>query len=183
MNLIYLIGMPGSGKSYWGSIWGDKYGYEVVDLDFNIERHAGVRISDIFYGMGEQGFRSIEAAVLLETITAARGQNTVIVTGGGTPVFDGNFKTMQRTGFIVYLEATIPYLVKNLEITPQIHRPLIGEPTPEILEGLLQKRRTFYEQADMTVNAEELSKDTFAEIQKACIDRQLSWAQSRPWQQ
>lgn len=171
MSIIYLIGMPGSGKSYWGKIWGEKYGFEVVDLDFNIERHAGVRISDIFFGMGENGFRSLEAAVLLETISAAREQNTIIVTGGGTPVFDGNLKTMRRTGLIVYFEATVPYLIKNLQNTPQAHRPLIGDASEENLSAMYQKRKGFYEQAHLKVCAEELHRDTFAEIQKACIEQ------------
>lgn len=164
--------MPGSGKSYWGRIWAEKYQYDVVDLDFNIERHAGVRISDIFFGMGEDGFRSIEARVLLDTISAVRNQHTIIVTGGGTPVFDGNLRTMQRTGFIVYLDASIPYLLKNLELAPQTHRPLLGDATFEMLEEMYQKRKVFYEMADLKINAEDITQDTFAEIQMACTNRQ-----------
>ena len=96
MNLIFLVGMPGAGKTHWGRVWSEQHGFDFADLDEHIEAQAGLSIPEIFKGVGEQGFRVLEASVLLDSIAAAKGRDTIIATGGGTPIFDSNMITMLR---------------------------------------------------------------------------------------
>jgi shikimate kinase len=71
MSLVFLIGMPGAGKSYWGRIWAEVSGFEFVDLDERVVARAGTGIPDIFGRIGEQGFRQLESELLQDTIAAA----------------------------------------------------------------------------------------------------------------
>jgi shikimate kinase len=165
--------MPGVGKSYWGRIWARSAGFDIADLDDQIEAQAGVTIPYIFQSMGEEGFRALEASVLLDTISAARGRDTIIATGGGTPVFDRNMEYMLRTGCVVYLSAGIDTLLRQLEGT-ELSRPLLYhlDLNEDTLAAMLEKRRPFYERAHLTIAVETVSTGTFAQILDECTGRQ-----------
>src|SRR5690606_16650552 len=113
--------------------------------------------------MGEEGFRGLEAAVLLDTIAISRDADTVIATGGGTPVFGGNMDTMLRAGCVVYLTSETETLIRQLRRT-DLNRPLLYhlELNAANLSALLAKRREFYERAHVTVAVENIHTDTFA---------------------
>jgi shikimate kinase len=172
MRLIFLIGMPGAGKSYWGRIWARAHDFKYADLDNLVEAAAGVAIPYIFQSIGESGFRTLEAAALLDAIAEARERDMIIATGGGTPAFDSNMDTMLRTGYVVYLNARTETLRRQISASETV-RPLlqgagIGNAA---LEELLQARKPFYERAHLTLAVEELHTGTFAQILEACTDR------------
>ena len=71
----------GTGKSVVARALGRLTGYKIVDLDEEIERGAGMGISEIFSSKGgEPAFRDMETEAL-RRIAGGRGQ--VISTGGG----------------------------------------------------------------------------------------------------
>jgi len=164
--------MPGCGKSYFGRLWGRKFHYHVEDLDRRIEHQTGLLVQDIFSGMGEKGFRTLEADALLESIQVHRDQPVIIVTGGGTPTYDSNMGTMLRSGLVVYLRAESAYLLVNILRNPS-KRPLLKDCTVEKLDTMLEERRSFYERAHMIVDVERSGPDTFAEILKQCTNQPL----------
>src|SRR5437764_15175468 len=87
---IYLIGLPGSGKSSIGkelaALLG-KSGYEFIDLDDEIVKTSGKTIADIFTSDGEEKFREIETNKLLDLSQKHFEQHPlVIAAGGGTPL-------------------------------------------------------------------------------------------------
>jgi shikimate kinase len=57
---IYLIGMPGSGKSTLGKAMARLMHYTFVDLDERIIRQEGMSIPQIFEQKGESYFRQAE---------------------------------------------------------------------------------------------------------------------------
>jgi shikimate kinase len=59
--IVYLVGMPGSGKSTVGREVAGRFGVPFVDLDAEIERRAGSSVADIFATQGEASFRALEA--------------------------------------------------------------------------------------------------------------------------
>ena len=77
---IYLIGMPGTGKTTIGKLLAKKLSYEFVDLDHQIEKDALMFIDEIFEQYGEKFFRELETKALKEVST---GTNKIISTGGG----------------------------------------------------------------------------------------------------
>ena len=76
---IFLIGMPGSGKSTLGRQVARHLGIEFVDLDAEIEKAEAKSISDIFSQQGEDYFRIVESRLLLEW--AASTKAFVMATG------------------------------------------------------------------------------------------------------
>ena len=173
MSLILLIGMPGAGKTHWGRIWSQAYNYHFTDLDEQIEAQAGMSIPAIFQSVGESGFRALEADVLLTGIAAAaRGRNTIMATGGGTPISGSNMETMLKAGCVVYLTATTATLLEHLTATRH-SRPLLSSVDADDLDLLLLHRAPFYERAHYQLAVEKISTGTFAQIQNECTNRPL----------
>ncbi len=54
----------GSGKTYWGKVWAEKYIFPFYDLDEVIEQREQKAILDIFEDKGEDMFRMTEAKSL-----------------------------------------------------------------------------------------------------------------------
>lgn len=59
---VALIGMPSSGKSTVGRALLERLGKKFIDLDEEIVKADGRKISDIFAAEGEDGFRAKESA-------------------------------------------------------------------------------------------------------------------------
>ena len=78
---IFLIGLPGSGKSTLGKDLADALLVEFVDLDAEIEKQENKIVQDIFREKGEDYFRQAESALL--KVWAASSKSFVMSTGGG----------------------------------------------------------------------------------------------------
>lgn len=164
--ILFLVGMPGAGKTYWGKIFAQEYGLQHTDLDESIEEQAGNTIAQIFREDGEEAFREMEATTLRNVTQSVKG-DTIISCGGGTPVFHDNLAYMKAQGCIIYLQASISYLADRLR-KAEILRPLIEDGIVEKLEELFKKRKNIYEQAHHIVDAETLTVGNFAEIIAQC---------------
>ena len=64
-NLVFL-GMMGSGKSSIGFLVSKKLKIEFIDVDNEIEKKVGYKISKIFEDKGEKYFREIEENITLK---------------------------------------------------------------------------------------------------------------------
>ena len=53
--IIYLVGMPGAGKSVVGRELAGRLGVPFIDLDAEIEREAGRTVAEIFERRGRGG--------------------------------------------------------------------------------------------------------------------------------
>ena len=80
-NKIIIGGFMGSGKSSVARKLNNLYGYSFIDLDQEIERKEGKKISDIFVEDGESHFRQIENNLLSDLLD---GESEVVALGGGT---------------------------------------------------------------------------------------------------
>lgn len=152
MNLI-LIGMMGGGKTTIGRKLANRLGYHFLDMDEQIESDQNCSISEIFSHQGEEHFRHLETELLNRLLLA---QNTVIATGGGVVVSEGNFDVMKRIGTIIYIKTSIEDIKLRLKSTLQ--RPLLQTANPEErIHMLLLQRAPLYEQADQIVETKDFS--------------------------
>ncbi|MBO7763299.1 MAG: AAA family ATPase, partial [Clostridia bacterium] len=113
---IFLIGMPGCGKSTVGRALAKKLGRPFFDTDEAIVQHTGMAISDIFREKGEAAFRDIEEKVIGGIALHTRG--AVIATGGGAILREANLHAMRRVGRLYFLDRDIA------KIRPTPDRPL-----------------------------------------------------------
>jgi shikimate kinase len=170
-GIVYLVGMPCAGKSYWGAKLAKAHKFTFIDLDKHIEQKEGKTIEAIFAQDGEEAFRSLEHKYVKETLAASE-PCTIIATGGGTPCFSGNMDLMKQSGTVVYLQAHPYYLYRNLLRSGESRPLLTGDGDAiDLLQDLLNKRKSCYEQAHIILQAKDISLTTFDKIIASCIDR------------
>ncbi len=150
-NRIYLIGLPGSGKSTLGKGLAQKLGWDFLDTDQIIEQQEGLSVSAIFRQKGESVFRTIEAQMLKHCATRL---NVVVATGGGAAAHPGNIELMLDTGLTLWLNPEPSEIAWRLGAHAQ-QRPLFqginASEIPVKLSELLEGRRTFYQKAHLVL--------------------------------
>ena len=83
MQIIYLTGFSGTGKSSVGEALAARLGRPLRDLDDAIVTRAGRPIPDIFATDGETTFRQHETAALRAFAADDAGPAPIVATGGG----------------------------------------------------------------------------------------------------
>ena len=161
---FFLIGFMGSGKTHWGQLWADKYGFNFIDLDAVVEKLEGKKIAAIFEINGEDYFRKIESAALKNLVEV---ENTIIACGGGTPCFYENLNWMNKMGTTIYLSST-PNQILERVLEEQEKRPLLKTMNQgELLffiEQKLKERAIFYNAASLIFPSDGLTENLFGEI-------------------
>lgn len=161
---IFLIGMMGSGKSYWSRVLAKKLKTGGYDLDFLIESHEEKSISEIFAEDGEAYFRKSEGKILR---WFGEKKTFVLATGGGTPCFDDNMDWMNKQGITIWIDEPVSTLVERL-LPEKEHRPLIRSLSePELAQFLtdkLNEREPFYSKAKHRLSGKEINDLSFKKI-------------------
>jgi shikimate kinase len=119
---IFLIGMPGSGKSTLGRQLAEALTMPFIDLDYEIEKMEGSSIKEIFSNRGEEHFRRAESAAL--KLWASSQSNFVLATGGGAPCFHDGINIINAVGLSIFLDVPVKELVKRVEQNKE--RPLLA---------------------------------------------------------
>jgi len=171
MNIIFLIGMPFAGKTYWAKKLSENYGVPYVDMDELIEKAQGKTVSEIFETDGEANFRLLEHQ-LLATIIDSYQRPLIVSCGGGAPVFYDNMELMNKAGCTVFLDAGIATLAGRFEQKEEANeRPLLASVSDiqSELKELFEKRKNIYKQAHYILHAEQISITNFDKIFSLCI--------------
>lgn len=162
---VFLIGLPGSGKSYWAKKIASLNQLNLIDLDAEIEEVAGKPIAGIFQYDSEEGFRKLEHQVLKNQCT--QQENFIMACGGGTPCFHGNLSLMQAHGLVIYLKGQTHTIVSNLKKQSEIEkRPLFQRSETSLsstITSLINSRKAYYEKADHIIAIDRLENDKILE--------------------
>jgi shikimate kinase len=163
---IFLIGMMGSGKSFWTDKLARKLRLPKYDLDSLIQNVEDRSIQQIFDESGEEHFRKMETIVLK---WFADRDEYILATGGGTPCFNDNMQWMNQEGLTIWLDETVQALLKRL-IPEKSHRPLISKLSDKQLERYLaekkEERRSFYSQAQFTLSGNDINEENLLSLIK-----------------
>ncbi|MBU4612085.1 shikimate kinase [Achromobacter sp. GG226] len=146
---IFLVGMPGAGKTTIGRGIARALTRTFLDLDHELEARCGVRIPIIFDLEGEVGFRKRETFALDE---CSQRRGIVLATGGGAVLAAENRAYLRERGLVVYLRANPADLYARTR--HDRNRPLLrtGDPLAT-LEALMAVRDPLYrEVAHLTVD-------------------------------
>src|SRR5580692_9437119 len=144
---IVLVGMMGVGKSSIGRRLAARLGVPFVDADAEIEKAAGMSITDIFARHGEADFRSGEARVIARL-------------PDGGPVMNADTRAaIKAKGVSIWLSAELDVLMRRINKRKN-DRPMLQTADPAAtLRELLVAREPAYAQADLTVHSREVPHD------------------------
>lgn len=150
-NNIALIGMMGSGKSTVAEELSRLLdGYGLVDIDFEIEKSAGRKISEIFLKFGEPHFRMLESEKIRKYTV---GTTQVIALGGGAFESEKNRELIKTNCEVIYLKASAEEIYNRIK--SEVHRPLLRKNfSLERIEEIMGKREKNYQKADFVVMTE-----------------------------
>lgn len=157
---IFLVGLPGSGKTTLGKEVAKKLQLEYIDLDEEIERGEGMPISKIFEEKGEPYFRQVESGILKKV---GQSSSFIMATGGGTPCYFNNMHFMNDEGDTVFLDVSPEEINKRLKKKDLAKRPLFksksDSQTTEYLLKLRIERLTYYRQAKFILSDNSIEVD------------------------
>ena len=146
----------GAGKTTTARRLANQLGWEVVDTDALFEEKFKISVCDFFNKYDEPLYRKLESEVLKSTESL---ENVVISTGGGTACYFDNMEWMNQHGQTVFLRISQKAVVDRL-LHAKRKRPLAkGKSEAELTEFVQQhytSRLPYYEQAQITVKAEDL---------------------------
>ena len=146
---LYLVGLPGAGKSTLGRQLARRLGERFVDCDHELEARTGAPIPTIFEIEGEAAFREREMQTLAEL---ALLDNIVLSTGGGVVLRAENRERLKANGTVLYLHVDPAMLFERVRHAK--HRPLLNGDTRTRLDELYAQRDALYrEVADHVVDA------------------------------
>ncbi|MFC6997016.1 shikimate kinase [Rufibacter roseus] len=164
MGTIFLVGMPGCGKSSVGKVLAERLNYSFLDLDTLLEEQEGSSVAQIFKQKGQTYFREAEARALRSVAKTNGG--VVLATGGGAPCFHDNMTYMIESGLAVYLKVSVAELAARLtELDLQV-RPLLRNKSSEELHSYLAEtlaqRERFYQMATLVQEVDRQSVEAVA---------------------
>ena len=161
---IFLLGLMGSGKSYWADKLSKLLNVSSFHLDDEIEKSEQKTIAKIFAEKGEDYFRQKETEVLK---SFSDKNKFILSVGGGTPCFNNNMDWMDENGITIWIDEPIKTIEKRL-LKEKSHRPLIANIPDENLYSFLadmrEKRNAFYAKAKHHLKENEISEQGFLKI-------------------
>ncbi|MBI3367525.1 MAG: shikimate kinase [Burkholderiales bacterium] len=114
-----------------------RLGWDFVDSDAEIEHRIGGTIRVFFEAQGEAAFRDLESSVLASLCQRDR---TVLATGGGAVLREGNRRVLAAHAQVFYLRSTPEELFRR--VRHDTRRPLLQVSDP------LQRLRDLYAERD-----------------------------------
>lgn len=148
---IVIIGMPGSGKTTFGSKLAEKLGLIFFDADAYLEEMQSESIQELF-AVSEDFFRCVETESL-RGLSAKKG--VVIATGGGAVKREENMAILRKSGITIFIDRAPDDIVKDVDI---VSRPLLAKGRQEIYALYNERIGLYREYADYcAINDSEIS--------------------------
>lgn len=163
---VALVGLRGAGKTTLGAALARDLGFAFVELDQEIEREAGITLSEVFLLYGQAGYRRIERRSL-ERILEANGE-MVMAVGGGIVSEPETFNLLLLNCFTVWLKAA-PDLHMARVVAQGDFRPMQGNAEAmEDLTRILEAREPLYRKADVILDTTgETPEQSLARLRQA----------------
>lgn len=169
---IALIGLRGAGKSTLGKRLADMIGWSFVELNKEIERQNGLSVPEIINLYGQEGFRRMEQAALVQLI--ARKELMVLATGGGIVSEPVTFDLVLKSFYTIWLKAEPEEHMARVRKQGDL-RPMADDRSAMAeLRNILVSREPLYARANAVVDTARLSVDAAAARLAEAVKPQLA---------
>lgn len=169
---LVMVGLMGCGKTSIGRRLAGALELPFVDADEEIERAAGMSISEIFAVHGEAYFRDGEKRVIARLLAAGP---QVLATGGGAFMSEETRANIRALGLSIWLRAELPVLMRR--VLKRDHRPLLKAPDPEaVMRELMEARYPVYGEADVVVESRDVPHEQIVGEIVTALTRRLGAA-------
>lgn len=176
--VIWLIGMPGIGKSSIATLLRSKLEFHSInrvvidtDTDKYFEDVDGEMIAPGVWmeKFGIDAFRKQERHIMEYILAELDPDNEclVIATGGGLPCYEDNMELINAIGISIWIKPTDEAFNAICEkLATDKSRP-VTQQSPEAIKELMNKRAEFYSKATYTITSPHISpEDDVKEIMK-----------------
>ena len=163
---IALIGLRGAGKTTLGRMLAQELGVAFVELDQEIEREAGMSLSEIFMLYGQAGYRRVERRCL-EKVLQTRDP-LVLAVGGGIVSEPETYNLLLLHCFTIWLKAMPEQHMARVMAQGDL-RPMQGSAEAmEDLRRILHAREPLYGKADVTLDTEgDTAEESLRKLHRA----------------
>ena len=163
---ICLVGLRGAGKSTLGAMAGQVLRLPFVELNREIEDHAGMPVNEIIAMYGQEGYRTLEQQAVSRVIAI---HDTLILAVAGGIVSEPETYERLLTHFHTIWVRTSPSEHMSRVLAQGDTRPMAGNPeSMDQLKSILKSREALYERAaaqlDTTNKPLQTSVDELAHL-------------------
>jgi XRE family aerobic/anaerobic benzoate catabolism transcriptional regulator len=147
---ITLVGLRGAGKTTLGTALAKAMRRRFVELDTQIEREAGISLSEVFLLYGQAGYRRIERRCLERVINSQ--EDIVLTVGGGIVSEPDTYNLLLLNCYTVWIKAAPEEHMARVVAQGDL-RPMAGHAEAmEDLRNILSARESLYGKADAVVD-------------------------------
>lgn len=155
---IALIGLRGAGKTTLGGALAKSMRRPFVELDRDIEREAGISLSEVFLLNGQAGYRRIERRCLERMINSQ--EDMVLTVGGGIVSEPDTYNLLLLNCFTVWIKAAPEEYMARVVAQGDM-RPMTGHAEAmDDLRKILASRESLYARADAVVDTSGRTVET-----------------------
>jgi XRE family aerobic/anaerobic benzoate catabolism transcriptional regulator len=149
---VALIGLRGGGKSTLGKLLAEKLEVPFIELDREIEKRAGMALSELFEMFGQQTFRRFEREALEKALSDH--PRFVLATGGSLVTEPATYELLLTSCLTVWVR-TQPDQHMNRVIEQGDLRPMAeNAKAMDDLVSILKSREPLYAKADRVIDTE-----------------------------
>jgi len=165
---VALVGLRGAGKTTLGSALAAELGKPFIELDHEIEREAGVSLSEIFLLYGQAGYRRIERRCLERQIGVQA--ELVMSVGGGIVSEPETYNLLLQHCFTIWIKASPDEHMARVAAQGDL-RPMQGHTEAMAdLKRILDSREPLYRKADVTIDtAGEDPRQSLSKLHQAVL--------------
>ncbi|WP_323784895.1 helix-turn-helix transcriptional regulator [Thalassovita sp.] len=154
---ICLIGLRGAGKSTLGRRVGDELGIPFLELNREIEDHAGMPVSEIMALYGQEGYRKLESDAMDRVV--ATHDKVILAVAGGIVAEPTTYSKLLSRFHTIWLKASAQDHMDRVRAQGD-ERPMAGNPEAMAqLKAILHSREVLYERAEAMLDTSNISED------------------------